>query len=1054
MAKGRKRRGSDTGYRPSGSVRKKMRLDAPAPQPEVAAPPCAQSPALSDNDDIPVPTSSLPASPRFEDDEEAPPLPPSPLLQLSPLPLPALPQTPQHHSTVDNSPLKQLQLSKQQQTHLKQELLASSCGRGIHPKKEQATTISRWSLYKIKREDPISARVQGTKCGEKIVLKAYLSGIQFGSSSSDVGVPLDAIPYIDKKWTKLLAELARLWQHTGGPDATFSFPSSATFRTYSRERGINLDSHLQEEKAKAAKQEKINAAHSLFRQISKPKSQGGFGFKGINNPQIKANVTCWCQDSGAELASQIFKRAPSAFEDFVFSDSESMFTEKLRKEGEAIQKLLTRPQNMSMNELLASFSMDQLGKDLQECAPILWAGKAGQKKISIIGKGTEKLAPIMRYDFQNDQVPRAGVTVTGTIGCNYTVFLQVFLLVRVNQEGTRNYLVRSQKANNFQVIMGLFLLGSGAGKREIAVLAHAGLSVSASSINNHIKQLSQENLQIIQRVVKEFLCSVAWDNLNIAFQVESECFNSKNHSNSGTTSTLVVQHDPDTNAPAVPGTLPLDMKPPRTTHNPVIENHTSLLLPSGDDARALEVCLLWQLMEIALEHKPELAHLKESFPACQTVEQIALHITQHIDGTIKVINHILHILGVSEEDIERIGLLFTDGDLLTDSLVDKVESGRCNSTGVIESMKALVCWFGLFHAKMAGSCILNEHWGKPNSPWPGSLWWEHTNLLKRKPISAGWQSKKAAPWKPTHEFLQISLAGHVLDAFRIHCCHEDFDLWASHVSMEDFKAVAKRVYNSLFTSAAYEEQLDAAVPDTVLMINILYNHDVLYYWHLVKSIKAGDIGQVILVLRVWMTLGRVQRYLEQFQKLFLHNWLVNLTGKADGFKEVNLLQEHSNFWLKVVYGAKGVNCNWDWLAMISSTFEIPIYGTRHTTPEMIAEIQEIARNLQEGKIQEYILDCPGNKEVGHRRDLIGEGSKYANKRSAFAKYRPNKSILHNMGLQGDPEASAEGAAEEEEDEEELDYVPTKEDLAMDEDEPIEMADELLASAMAFFEDNN
>jgi len=96
------------------------------------------------------------------------------------------------------------------------------------------TTVSRWLWYEFKREDDISARVQVTKCGEKIVSKAYSSGIQFGSSSSDVGVPLDAIPYVDKKWTKLLAELARLWRRTGGPDATFSFPSSSTFRTYSR----------------------------------------------------------------------------------------------------------------------------------------------------------------------------------------------------------------------------------------------------------------------------------------------------------------------------------------------------------------------------------------------------------------------------------------------------------------------------------------------------------------------------------------------------------------------------------------------------------------------------------------------------------------------------------------------------------------------------------------------------------------------------------------------------------------------------------------------------
>ena len=221
---------------------------------------------------------------------------------------------------------------------------------------------------------------------------------------------------------------------------------------------------------------------------------------------------------------------------------------------------------------------------------------------------------------------------------------------------------------------------------------------------------------------------------------------------------------------------------------------------------------------------------------------------------------------------------------------------------------------------MAGSrMVLNEHWGKPNSPWPGSLWWEHTNLLGRKPISAGWQSKKAAPWKQTHELLQISLAGHVLDAFRIHCGHENFDVWASKATIIDLHAVTKRVYENLFSSAAFEKQKDAEKPDTVLMNNILYNRDVLHYWLLVKSIKAGDIGRVVLVLRVWMvmmctpktmpryanaifeTLGRLQQYPERARKLFLHNWLVNLTGKVNGFKEVDLLQEHINFWIKVSF---------------------------------------------------------------------------------------------------------------------------------------------------------
>lgn len=29
------------------------------------------------------------------------------------------------------------------------------------------------------------------------------------------------------------------------------------------------------------------------------------------------------------------------------------------------------------------------------------------------------------------------------------------------------------------------------------------------------------------------------------------------------------------------------------------------------------------------------------------------------------------------------------------------------------------------------------------------------------------------------------------------------------------------------------------------------------------------------------------------------NWLVNLTGRSNAFKEVDLMQEHQNFWAKV-----------------------------------------------------------------------------------------------------------------------------------------------------------
>ena len=35
------------------------------------------------------------------------------------------------------------------------------------------------------------------------------------------------------------------------------------------------------------------------------------------------------------------------------------------------------------------------------------------------------------------------------------------------------------------------------------------------------------------------------------------------------------------------------------------------------------------------------------------------------------------------------------------------------------------------------------------------------------------------------------------------------------------------------------------------------------------------------------------------RRIVLKNWLVNPTGKANAWVEVDLLQEHLNFWIKV-----------------------------------------------------------------------------------------------------------------------------------------------------------
>ncbi|KAJ6552520.1 hypothetical protein B0H10DRAFT_1692701, partial [Mycena sp. CBHHK59/15] len=133
------------------------------------------------------------------------------------------------------------------------------------------------------------------------------------------------------------------------------------------------------------------------------------------------------------------------------------------------------------------FSMNQLAEELQAAAPMLWHLLV------------EVSAPTASTHSENLNEPRREKGL---------VFTTICALIS---------LLRSQKANNFQLVIGLFLLGSGASKREMEVLAHAGLSISYTSIMRHVKALSAEGMDHIWELVKECMVQIVWDNVNIAF---------------------------------------------------------------------------------------------------------------------------------------------------------------------------------------------------------------------------------------------------------------------------------------------------------------------------------------------------------------------------------------------------------------------------------------------------------------------------------------------------------------------------------------------------------
>lgn len=238
----------------------------------------------------------------------------------------------------------------------------------------------------------------------------------------------------------------------------------------------------------------------------------------------------------------------------------------------------------------------------------------------------------------------------------------------------------SERSNEMQTVLCIYLLACGASQSEFAVLHHAGLTSSYSKVLQDIRQLRDEQLAKLLEIARTQAFMLVWDNLNFAFRVNEQRLDSKDHFDNGTTATLIPLYD------VAFGELSLDMNLPRKTRLNELDFAPMDLLPSSEQIDQLEDAMLWHIEDILLERFPTLrAQLADDIRPVPTVEAIPLHKTEqfplpamHIDessleGTLNVIDTIVtKVLKLSEDDIRAHGVVICAGDQLTNSLVDKV----------------------------------------------------------------------------------------------------------------------------------------------------------------------------------------------------------------------------------------------------------------------------------------------------------------------------------------------------------------------------------------------
>ncbi|KAJ7195841.1 hypothetical protein GGX14DRAFT_575390 [Mycena pura] len=205
-------------------------------------------------------------------------------------------------------------------------------------------------------------------------------------------------------------------------------------------------------------------------------------------------------------------------------------------------------------------------------------------------------------------------------------------------------------------------------------------------------------------------------------------------------------------------------------------------------------------------------------------------------------------------------------------------------------------------------------------------------------------------------------------------------------------------------------------------------------------------------LLVFELINNLKTWDPALREAYLNNWLVNLTGKIRGFKEV-------------IYNAKGSNRSWDWLGMVTvvifnlqdvirnvqTQFKIPHHGISHSSPKIDTDLADLQGWLESHRLQSYVKDRAGKDDILRARDLMVTGAAYANTPSAFKNFRAEtRNVVFKK--QAVPEQDGDGNASDEEEIDELqadafaDAAVEVDDLMQDDEDFVSMADELMEMA--------
>ncbi|KAF9343521.1 hypothetical protein BGX26_005608 [Mortierella sp. AD094] len=294
--------------------------------------------------------------------------------------------------------------------------------------------------------------------------------------------------------------------------------------------------------------------------------------------------------------------------------------------------------------------------------------------------------------------------------------------------------------------------------------------------------------------------------------------------------------------------------------------------------------------------------------------------------------------------------------------------------------------------------IVKNHYGDVSKP--GSIAF-NASRLGRKGVTKDHQDFHTADELIRHTF--ISTVRRASEAV----LGSDADKLDKDLSVDDrnamFSTVADKVVDRYYTKyRSFRKQCSAGSNNAALFLR-----DAALYLELSDAIKAGDIGRIEEVL-VWLTIMFQamdnKNYANELLRLhcdiryswtpevkitMMSSWLINTSGRPNGWIPADLYQEHNNLLTKVIYKAKGSNASWEHLAKLVSTnirafgeitsrmgseFRLRKNSSKHATVSAEIDIDLLSTALKEHRIFEILENTtPTVAPEDNVVDLLAKG---------------------------------------------------------------------------------